>query len=71
MFNIGDKVIRSKKHYDAYWQRVCKNNKVRMDAEFIVKKEGEETITIAFGPYDNLSVYKNKFELVHFELENE
>lgn len=71
MFNIGDVVIRSKKHCDEYWQRVCKWHKVKMDAEFIVKKEGEETITIAFGPYDNLNVYKNKFELAHFELENE
>ena len=71
MFNVGDVVIRSKKHYDNYWQRVCRANKVKMDTEFIVKKEGEETITIALGPYDNLNVYKNRFELVHFELENE
>lgn len=71
MFNIGDVVIRSKKHYDAYWRHVCKNSKVKMDAEFLVKKEGEETITIAFGSYDNLNVFKNKFELAHFELENE
>lgn len=29
MFNIGDVVIRSKEHYDAYWQGVCKRHKVK------------------------------------------
>lgn len=43
-----------------------------MDAEFIVKKGGGgDSIIIKFGPFDNLSVVKNKFELAHFELENE
>lgn len=71
MFNEGDVVVRKKEYYDTYWQRVCKENKVQMDSEFIVKGADRETITFKLGPYDNLKVYKYKFELGDFSLENE
>lgn len=71
MFNEGDVVVRKKEYCDTYWKRLCKENKVQMDSEFIVKGEDRDTITIKFGPYDRLKAYKHKFELGDFSLENE
>lgn len=71
MFNIGDVVVRKTDCYDEYWKRVCNNENVKLDSEFIVKGEYPDTIGIKFGPFDNLKVYSRKFELVNFSLENE
>lgn len=72
MFNVGDVVVRSEKHFDSYWKRTCKDVNVPLDVECIVKSESDDTISFKLGHWENLTVYKHKFELAQpLSLENE